>query len=113
MEQEDENISLLLNMGFPDVRAIKRALKLSNGEVNEAVIYLTEQPLTSYSTVDDLRDVEMAETQGPPTYDEVGGAAEAWFGGGGVMGYECSSGVIFCVWSASLNSFILVWIGCS
>ncbi|ROT66789.1 putative ubiquitin carboxyl-terminal hydrolase 24 [Penaeus vannamei] len=73
MEQEDENISLLLNMGFPDVRAIKRALKLSNGEVNEAVIYLTEQPLTSYSTVDDLRDVEMAETQGPPTYDEAGG----------------------------------------
>lgn len=74
-------------MGFPDVRAIKRALKLSNGEVNEAVIYLTEQPLTSYSTVDDLRDVEMAETQGPPTYDEVGG----WLGvgGGGVMVCEC------------------------
>ncbi|KAG7165384.1 Ubiquitin carboxyl-terminal hydrolase 24-like 1 [Homarus americanus] len=74
MEQEDENISLLLNMGFPDVRAIKRALKLSNGDVNEAVIFLTEQPLSSYTTVDDLRDVEMADpAHRPPTYDEVGG----------------------------------------
>ena len=73
MEQEDENISLLLNMGFPDVRAIKRALKLSNGDVNEAVTFLTEQPLTSYSTVDDLRDVEMADPAlRPPSYDEVG-----------------------------------------
>lgn len=72
MEQEDENISLLLNMGFPDVRAIKRALKLSNGDVNEAVTFLTEQPLTSYSTVDDLRDVEMADPSlRPPSYDEV------------------------------------------
>lgn len=73
MEQEDENISLLLNMGFPDVRAIKRALKLSNGDVNEAVTFLTEQPLTSYSTVDDLRDVDMADPAlRPPSYDEVG-----------------------------------------
>ncbi|XP_071548346.1 ubiquitin carboxyl-terminal hydrolase 24-like isoform X1 [Panulirus ornatus] len=72
MEQEDENISLLLNMGFPDVRAIKRALKLSNGDVNEAVMFLTEQPLTSYSTVDDLRDVHMADNP-PPTYDQVAG----------------------------------------
>lgn len=59
-------------MGFPDVRAIKRALKLSNGDVNEAVTFLTEQPLTSYSTVDDLRDVEMADPAlRPPSYDEV------------------------------------------
>ncbi|XP_068228806.1 LOW QUALITY PROTEIN: ubiquitin carboxyl-terminal hydrolase 24-like [Palaemon carinicauda] len=74
MEQEDENISLLLNMGFPDVRAIKRALKMSNGDVNEAVISLTEQPLTSYNTVGDLRDVDMADSSGaPPSYEEVEG----------------------------------------
>lgn len=72
-QQEDENISLLLTMGFPDVRAIKRALKLSNGDVNEAVTFLTEQPLTSYSTVDDLRDVEMDDPAlRPPSYDQVG-----------------------------------------
>lgn len=72
--QEDENISLLLTMGFPDVRAIKRALKLSNGDVNEAVTFLTEQPLTSYSTVDDLRDVEMDDPAlRPPSYDQAGG----------------------------------------
>lgn len=71
-QQEDENISLLLTMGFPDVRAIKRALKLSNGDVNEAVTFLTEQPLTSYSTVDDLRDVEMDDPAlRPPSYDQV------------------------------------------
>ncbi|XP_069185948.1 ubiquitin carboxyl-terminal hydrolase 24 isoform X1 [Procambarus clarkii] len=71
MDQEDENISLLLNMGFPDVQAIKRALKLSNGDVNEAVIFLTEQPLSSYTTVDDLRDVEMADpAHRPPSYDQ-------------------------------------------
>lgn len=74
MDQEDENISLLLNMGFPDVRAIKRALKLSNGDVNEAVIFLTEQPLSSYTTVDDLRDVEMTNPAlRPPSYDEQAG----------------------------------------
>ena len=72
MDQEDENISLLLNMGFTDVRAIKRALRRSNGDVNEAVIFLTEQPLTSYNTVDDLRDVDMADpSSAPPPYDEV------------------------------------------
>lgn len=71
MDLEDENISLLLNMGFPDVGAIKRALKLSNGDVNEAVTFLTEQPLPSYSTVGDLRDVDMTDTTNPPPYDEV------------------------------------------
>ncbi|KAK4305331.1 hypothetical protein Pmani_022773 [Petrolisthes manimaculis] len=60
-------------MGFPDVRAIKRALKLSNGDLNEAVTFLTEQPLPSYSTVGDLRDVEMTDTTNPPPYDEAGG----------------------------------------
>lgn len=81
MDQEDENLSLLLNMGFPDVRAIKRALKLSNGDVNEAVMLLTEQPaLTSYSTVDDLRDVHMAD-QPPPSYDQVSATlAECYLG---------------------------------
>ncbi|XP_076051171.1 ubiquitin carboxyl-terminal hydrolase 24-like isoform X2 [Oratosquilla oratoria] len=75
MEQEDENISLLLNMGFPDVRAIKRALRMANGDLNEAVLYLTEQPLTSYNTVDDLRAVDMADASGsaPPSYEECVG----------------------------------------
>ena len=31
MEQEDESISTLLAMGFPDILEIKRALRLAKG----------------------------------------------------------------------------------
>ncbi|KAK8401660.1 hypothetical protein O3P69_001054 [Scylla paramamosain] len=100
MEQEDENISLLLNMGFPDVRAIKRALKLSNGDVNEAVTFLTEQPLTSYSTVDDLRDVEMADPAlRPPSYDEAGGIDGSSMEFPTTNLYELESRVFIDAWS--------------
>ena len=52
---EDENLSMLLSMGFPDINEIRRALRLAKNDVNEAVAILTnEQPLSSYGTVDDL-----------------------------------------------------------
>jgi ubiquitin carboxyl-terminal hydrolase 9/24 len=55
---DDENLSMLLSMGFPDIGEIKRALRLAKNDINEAVAILTmEQPLSSYGTVDDLRDV--------------------------------------------------------
>jgi len=61
MESDDENISTLLAMGFPDISEIKRALRLSKNDLNEAVAILTnEQPLSSYGTVDDLSlDIDM------------------------------------------------------
>ena len=70
MSDDDEKISMLLGMGFPDVSAIKRALRLGNGDMNEAVAYLTEQPMSSYSTVEDLRDVDMTDTNAV-SYNQV------------------------------------------
>ena len=66
MEQEDENISTLLAMGFPDILEIKRALRLAKNDLNEAVAILTnEQPLSSYGTMTDLSlDVDMTSTAG-------------------------------------------------
>lgn len=72
MDQDDEKISMLLGMGFPDVQAIKHALRMSNGDMNDAVTYLTEKPLSSYTTVDDLRDVDMPDAGGNISiYDSV------------------------------------------
>ena len=60
---EDENISTLLAMGFPDIPEIKRALRLAKNDLNEAVAILTnEQPLSSYGTMTDLSlDVDMKQ----------------------------------------------------
>ena len=43
MESEDENISTLLCMGFPDIAEIKRALRLAKNDLNEAVAILTNE----------------------------------------------------------------------
>jgi len=44
MEDEDSNISMILSMGFGDIAEIKTALRISKGDVNEAVSYLMDQP---------------------------------------------------------------------
>ena len=71
---EDENISMLLSMGFPDINEIRRALRLAKNDVNEAVAILTnEQPLSSYGTIDDLTttsasaDSQTSLVHGPQT----------------------------------------------
>ena len=65
---EDENISMLLSMGFPDINEIRRALRLSKNDVNEAVAILTnEQPLSSYGTVDDLTTSSATSSMDKPT----------------------------------------------
>ena len=77
---EDENISMLLSMGFPDINEIRRALRLSKNDVNEAVAILTnEQPLSSYGTVDDLTTSSATSSidkqtsiHGPQTENEYG-----------------------------------------
>ena len=77
---EDENLSMLLSMGFPDINEIRRALKVAKNDVNEAVAILTnEQPLSSYGTVDDLTTSAASSTtekqhlvHGPQTETEYG-----------------------------------------
>ena len=77
---EDENLSMLLSMGFPDINEIRRALRLAKNDVNEAVSILTnEQPLSSYGTVDDLTTSaassstdKQSTVHGPQTETEYG-----------------------------------------
>ena len=66
MDVEDENISTLMAMGFPDIGEIKRALRLSKNDLNEAVAILTnDQSVSSYGPVSDLNiDVDMKEVAG-------------------------------------------------
>ncbi len=66
MDVEDENISTLMAMGFPDIGEIKRALRLAKNDLNEAVAILTnDQSLSSYGPVADLNiDVDMKEVAG-------------------------------------------------
>ena len=65
---EDENLSMLLSMGFPDINEIRRALRLAKNDVNEAVAILTnEQPLSSYGTVDDLATSAAGSTENQNT----------------------------------------------
>ena len=52
MEDEDLNISMILSMGFGDIGEIKRALRLSKGDVNEAVSILMDQPNPGYLSMD-------------------------------------------------------------
>lgn len=56
-QSEDEKISLLMAMGFPDVDVISQALKASRGDINDAVSMLTENTLESYATKEDLSKV--------------------------------------------------------
>ena len=48
--EDDEALSTLLAMGFPDLDEIKRALRMAKNDLNEAVAILThEQPASSSS----------------------------------------------------------------
>jgi uncharacterized UBP type Zn finger protein len=64
MDVEDENISTLMSMGFPDIGEIKRALRLAKNDLNEAVAILTnDQSVTPYGPVVDLNiDVDMKDS---------------------------------------------------
>ncbi|XP_033116308.1 ubiquitin carboxyl-terminal hydrolase 24-like [Anneissia japonica] len=81
MEPSEESVNALVNMGFSNVEQVRRALKLSRDDVNEAVAILTsEHTTTSFDTLD---DIEMKDMDGnrsnvhygpdppPPSYDEA------------------------------------------
>ncbi|KAF2363147.1 Peptidase C19 ubiquitin carboxyl-terminal hydrolase [Trinorchestia longiramus] len=67
-QTEDEKISLLMAMGFPDLDLISQALKASRGDINEAVSMLTENTLQSYSTKEDLTKVSEEQWSGVASF---------------------------------------------
>lgn len=75
MDVEDENISTLMAMGFPDIGEIKRALRMAKNDLNETVAILTnDQSVTPYGPVADLNiDVDMKEAS-KSTNDDIGAA---------------------------------------
>ncbi|XP_071953763.1 ubiquitin carboxyl-terminal hydrolase 24-like [Antedon mediterranea] len=81
MEPSEERVNTLVNMGFSNVEQVRRALKLSHDDVNEAVAILTNEHSTN--SFDTLDDIEMKDMDGgrsnvhygpdppPPSYDEA------------------------------------------
>lgn len=58
MDNNDENITLLLSMGFPHIEEIKRALRIAKNDLSEAVAILTnDQPMGPYDPL--ANDIEM------------------------------------------------------
>ena len=53
---EDENLSMLLAMGFPDIGEIRRSLRMAKNDINEAVAILTNdhQPLSNEIDMQDM-----------------------------------------------------------
>jgi ubiquitin carboxyl-terminal hydrolase 9/24 len=52
---EDENLSMLLAMGFPDIGEIRRALRIAKNDINEAVAILTnDQPISNEIDMQDI-----------------------------------------------------------
>ena len=93
---EDENISMIISMGFSNIDEVKRALRIAKNDVNEAVSILMDQPLTSYGTVDDLSldfDMKYAgksdETSGSGNDSQMG--AEGCSGNGSTLEFPVSS----------------------
>jgi ubiquitin carboxyl-terminal hydrolase 9/24 len=82
MEVSEENVQMILSMGFPSESEVRRALRMAKNDLSDAVAILTDdQPVSSFDTLDDV-DIDMKDTsrtvQGPvygpslpPSYDEV------------------------------------------
>ena len=98
MEPSDENITLLLGMGFDDIAKVRQALEIAKNDLNEAVSILTGEGNQEMGS-DLMGDVEMKDSQYrqsggnmmpslgemgplqnpkqlPPSYDEVIGPRE-------------------------------------
>ena len=55
---EDDDIAILLSMGFPNIVEIKRALRIAKNDLNEAVAILTnDQPMLG--PYDPANDIDM------------------------------------------------------
>ena len=68
MDVTEENVQMLLNMGFDELD-IRRALKIAKNDLSEAVAILTnDHPVTSFDT---LQDVEMKPDEIQPLKGSV------------------------------------------
>lgn len=63
MDADDENISTLMAMGFPDINEITRALRLAKNDLNEAVAILTNDQSVALYGPDFGVDVDMKDSQ--------------------------------------------------
>ena len=82
MSDEDENLSLLLSMGFPNLQEIKRALRLAKNDLNEAVAILTnDQPMLGpYDPANDIdMDMDLSKATGSSEGDLNKGCDEGGF----------------------------------
>ena len=77
MDNTEEYVNTLLNMGFPNEMEIRRALRMSKNELNDAITILTSGSPVNYDGFEDL-DIEMKDIQRPvqyssppPSYDDV------------------------------------------
>uniref|UniRef100_A0A2C9KAF6 Ubiquitinyl hydrolase 1 n=1 Tax=Biomphalaria glabrata TaxID=6526 RepID=A0A2C9KAF6_BIOGL len=76
----DENVQMILAMGFPSESEVRRALRMAKNDPSDAVAILTNEPTSSYDVVEDM-DVDLKEgtvttnrtygPQLPPSYEEV------------------------------------------
>ena len=76
MDVEDENISTLMAMGFPEIQEIKRALRLAKNDLNEAVAILTHDQSSSYMPPDLNIDVDMKDSSGSSKINSEDSSAE-------------------------------------
>ncbi|KAH9492249.1 Ubiquitin carboxyl-terminal hydrolase 24 [Bulinus truncatus] len=75
----DENVQMILAMGFPSESEVRRALRMAKNDPSDAVAILTNEPPSSYDVVEDM-DVDLKEgtvsssrtygPQLPPSYEE-------------------------------------------
>ena len=63
-EFSDNNEELLKAMGFNDEEEIKKALCLSNNDINEAVAYLTNEKTPKITTINNnsINDIDMTDS---------------------------------------------------
>ena len=75
----EENVQMILGMGFPSESEVRRALRMAKNDLGDAVAILTNEPPTApYEHMDiDLKEGSSGPSSTsygphlPPTYDEV------------------------------------------
>ena len=81
MDVSEENVQMILSMGFPSEAEVRRALRMAKNDLSDAVAILTDDhPVSSFDALDDV-DIDMKDSKVvqapvygpsmPPSYEEV------------------------------------------
>lgn len=81
MDVSEENVQMIMSMGFPSEAEVRRALRMAKNDLSDAVAILTDDhPVSSYDALDDT-DMDIKESKTvqapvygpslPPSYDEA------------------------------------------